>query len=183
MKGWGAPMTSVEFCRPTLDDVPALLEFELKNRHYFEQFIPPRAASFYQPDNVRLHVTEAMQQQALGIAHQFLIKSEQQIIGRVNLTGVQRAYYCKGTVGYRIGEQYAAQGIATQAVKFLCEEGLLRQDLWRLEAQVRADHVASIRVLEKNHFVQYGRSRQSLYWQGRWVDLLYFERHRDSGFA
>lgn len=169
----------IEFCDLALDDIDALLEFELRNRAFFERLIPARPANFYNLTNIRRQVEEAIQQRVLGIAHQFLIKSSQTIVGRANLTSIHRALYNKGTIGYRIGEQASGQGIATSAVNFLTEQGFERLGLWRIEAQVRADHLASVRVLEKNQFVVYGQSRQSLYWQGQWTDMLYFERHNN----
>lgn len=169
----------IEFCAVRLDDIDALLEFELKNRTFFERLIPARPANFYSAVNIRRHVEEAIQQRALGIAHQFLIKSSQTIVGRANLTGIHRALYNKGTIGYRIGEHASGQGIATRAVNFLTEEAFERLGLWRIEAQVRADHLASVRVLEKNQFTVYGQSRQSLYLHGTWTDLLYFERRNN----
>lgn len=169
----------IEFCAVTLNDIDALLEFELKNRVFFESLIPARHAGFYNAASVRRHVEEAIQQRALGIAHQFLIKSSQTIVGRANLTGIHRALYNKGTIGYRIGEHASGQGIATRAVNFLAEEGFERLGLWRLEARVRSDHPASVRVLEKNQFTVYGQSRQSLYLHGKWADVLYVERRND----
>lgn len=169
----------IEFCAVALPDIEELLAFELKNRNFFERLISPRPASFYHIASVRRHVEEAIQQRVLGIAHQFLIKSSNTIIGRVNLTAIQRAPFHKGTLGYRIGEQYAGQGVATRAVDFLVREAFQHQGLWRTEAVVRADHHASIRVLEKNRFVVYGRSRQSIFWNGKWTDLLFFERHNE----
>ena len=50
--------------------------------------------------------------------------------------------------------------------------------LWRVEAVARPENLGSIRVLERNGFTAFGRSRRSFELNGQWFDRLYFERHR-----
>jgi ribosomal-protein-alanine N-acetyltransferase len=49
--------------------------------------------------------------------------------------------------------------------------------LKRIEADVRIDNAASIRVLVRNGFVQFGHSRRSFEVGGTWYDRLHFECH------
>ncbi|TFW09948.1 N-acetyltransferase [Oxalobacteraceae bacterium OM1] len=50
--------------------------------------------------------------------------------------------------------------------------------LLRIEADARAENAASLRVMQKNGFVQYGHSKRSFEMGGIWYDRLHFERHK-----
>ena len=62
----------------------------------------------------------------------------------------------------------------------LClEQAFGTHGLGRIEAVARPENKGSIRVLERNGFRQFGRSRRSFELGGEWYDRLLFERHRD----
>lgn len=174
-------MLPLELTPPVVGDAEALLEFELANRAYFESIINARPASFYCYEAVRYSIEEASQYRLLGTGYQYLIKSSGAIIGRINLTGVLKPYYNKATLGYRIGEEFAGQGIGTKAVSLMLDEAFGSLALWRIEALVREDNIGSARVLEKNGFSLYGRARQAMYFNGSWGDLLHFECRSPKG--
>ena len=121
----------------------------------------------------------AQRERGLDISYQYLLKAGDDIVGRINLTGVQRVAFNKASLGYRIGEAYAGQGVASRAVALLLEEAYGKLDFWRIEANSRPENAASVRVLERNGFTQCGRTTRSMYHQGAWYDQLLFERHRD----
>jgi RimJ/RimL family protein N-acetyltransferase len=49
-----------------------------------------------------------------------------------------------------------------------------------IEADTRAENTASVRVLVRNGFVQFGHSKRSFQLKGTWYDRLHFERHLDA---
>jgi len=156
-------------------DAEALLAFELQNRDFFEQHIQARAQTFYTLQSVRDAMTESLQWRASGQAFQYLIVRDREILGRINLTQVQRRYFNSAMLGYRIGEGYAGQGVASTAVALVLEHAFAEHHLYRVEAHVRASHPASMRVLEKNGFACFGRSARSMWLQGEWHDILHYE--------
>jgi ribosomal-protein-alanine N-acetyltransferase len=168
-------MSQLEISPPTIADATALLDFELANRTYFEARINARPANFYNYETVRYSIEEASQHRILGTGYQYLIRSSDEILGRINLSGVAKRYYNKAVLGYRIGEGHGGKGVGTQAVSLLLHEAFNSLGLWRIEAQVREDNLGSIRVLEKNGFSVYGRAVQSMYFNDAWGDLLHFE--------
>lgn len=163
--------------RPTLADAEDLLAFELTNRAYFEHWINARPASYYALDAVKQAIAQAAHEQNADSSHQFLIKLEQQIVGRVNLTGMARGHFHKATLGYRIAKEHTGHGIASAAIDQVIDLAFREMGLWRLEATVREENQGSVKVLVRNGFRQFGRARQSLLMHGQWYDLLYFERH------
>lgn len=158
-----------------IDDAPALFAFELTNRAYFEAMINARPANYYSLDAVRHAIEEAGKQRAQDLSYQYLIKSGDAILGRVNLNAVARKYYNKADLGYRVDQTMGGKGVATRAVALLMEVAFGSLGFWRIEAQVRSDNLGSMRVLEKNSFTQFGRVRQGMYLHHAWHDVLHFE--------
>jgi ribosomal-protein-alanine N-acetyltransferase len=166
--------------RPTQADAENLLAFELANRAYFEHWINARPTHYYALDAVKQAIAQAAHDQHADTAHQFLIKLNQQIVGRVNLTGIARGHFHKATLGYRIGQAHTGHGIARAAIDQVIDLAFKEMRLWRLEATARPENIGSVKVLERNGFHQFGRARQSLFMHGQWYDLLYFERHNSN---
>ena len=165
----------LEISPPTIADATALFDFEVANRAYFEAKINARPANYYNLKTVRYSIEEAGQHRILGTGYQYLIKSSGEILGRINLSGVAKHYYNKASLGYRIAECHGGKGVATQAVSLLLNEAFDQLGLWRIEAQVREENLGSIRVLEKNGFSIFGRTKHSMYFNDAWGDLLHFE--------
>lgn len=102
-------MSEIQLRPPTLDDVDELLAFELANRAFFERWINARAPAFYQPDAVADSIL-ALQQGAAGDhGYAFLILHQDAIVGRINLTAVERPYFNRATLGYRLAEHLRAR--------------------------------------------------------------------------
>lgn len=170
-------MNTLHICCPKQSDAKSILAFESANRAYFEQWMNARDPSYYSLDAVRRAIDEAYADREADRAYQFLVKQGDHLVGRVNFTAVARPYFNKATIGYRIGEDCAGQGFASQAVGLALQEIFGPLKLGRIEALVRSDHVGSARVLERNGFVQFGLARRSMLLHGVSYDLAYFERH------
>lgn len=130
--------------RLSVADAPALFLFEKRNKAWFEAHVGPRPDIYW--DLCRL--TELVQEQVKAGELMFLLKDNDQIVGRVNLTGVEAGV---AQLGYRIGQEQAGRGTATRGVALLIEEAR-RLGLWGIEARVKLDNPASMRVLQKNGF-------------------------------
>jgi len=164
-----------------LSDAESLLAFELANRTWFEHWVVPRPPLYYSLEAVCASLALAQRERERDLSHQYLLKADGEIVGRINLTGVQRVAFNKAALGYRIGQAHAGQGVATRAVALMLDEAFGKLGFWRLEANSRPENAASIRVLERNGFRQYGHATRSMHHQGAWYDQLLFERHRDAG--
>jgi len=160
-------------------DAPALLAFELTHRAYFESWVNARDPGFYSEQGVAAAIAAAQAAWAADQAFQYLIVEDGRIVGRVNLTAVRRAHFHCADLGYRIGENDGGRGVASRAVALCLEQAFGTHGLGRIEAIARPENKGSIRVLERNGFRQFGRSRRSFELGGQWFDRLLFERHRD----
>ncbi|NLT58840.1 MAG: GNAT family N-acetyltransferase [Clostridiales bacterium] len=81
-----------------------------------------------------------------------------------------------GMMGYFIGQPHWGQGIMTEVVGRICGEAFSQLSIHRIEAQIFAPNLGSVRVLEKNGFVQEARLRQSILKRGQVQDSLLMAR-------
>lgn len=162
---------------PTLDCVDEPLRFETINRAFFEARINSRPASYYTPEGVRDAISSAQRDAAQDKGYQFLVRtSTGELVGRVNLSGVKRTHFQMAELGYRMAEAAGGKGFATEAVRQVLAVAFGELALVRLEAVVRAGNEASVKVLLRNGFREFGRSTQSFEIGGVWHDRLHFER-------
>lgn len=158
-------------------DATPLWAFENQHRAYFENWINARPSSFYTPEGFDQALQTALLEQAAGHAFHYLIWLGGELVGRINLTQVRRDHFYSATLGYRIAPTHSGQGLASEAVRQIMQKAFHTHGLQRLEATARPENPASIRVLLKNGFHQFGHSRCSLQLHRQWFDLLYFEAH------
>ena len=81
-------------------------------------------------------------------------------------------------IGYWLGEQVWGGGIATEALRAVTAEAFKRYDLTRIYAVPFADHLASIRVLEKAGYVREGLMRQSAIKEGQVRDQALYATYK-----
>ena len=164
---------------PRPDDAAELLDFELRNRAWFESLINARDPSYYSADGVVKAIADAEAARAADRGYQYLVIADGRLAGRVNLHEVRRGNYDAAELGYRVDREHNGRGIASRAVALALAEAFGTIGLWRVEAVVRPENAGSIRVLERNGFARFGQSRRSFRLNGTWYDRVLFERHRD----
>jgi len=163
---------------PTPDVADELLRFETDNRAFFEARVNSRPPGFYSPEGMRAAISLAMREAAEDKGYQFLIRDAAgELVGRVNLIGVRRAHFHSADLGYRIAESACGKGYASEAVRLVLIKAFGELGLKRLEANARVSNEGSIRVLLRNGFREFGRSKRSFELGGVWHDRLHFERH------
>jgi RimJ/RimL family protein N-acetyltransferase len=81
-------------------------------------------------------------------------------------------------IGYWLGQAHWGRGIVTDALKAVTAEAFARFEITRLYAVPFADHIASVRVLEKAGYVREGHMRQSAIKNGVVRDQLLFAAYR-----
>jgi ribosomal-protein-alanine N-acetyltransferase len=136
------------------EDAAQLLQFEQCNRVWFEHHIDARPANFYSLPGVRSHIAQLLELTTQGLFHPNVLLDENGVIlGRANLKDIQQESGI-AEVGYRIGQQYVGQGLATLALAYLTQVAYSQCGLKRLIALVTQENLASARVLEKSGFMQ-----------------------------
>src|SRR5207253_3874712 len=141
-------MPILNIAAPHENDADELLGFELGNRAFFESWINARPADYYSREGVARAIETAAQDAAQDLAYQFLVRENDILVGRLNLTQIKRPHFQSAALGYRIGSKYTGRGIAKEAVRLGLEIAFDELSLMRVEATVRPQNAGSIRVLE-----------------------------------
>jgi [ribosomal protein S5]-alanine N-acetyltransferase len=134
------------------DHSPAVLAFELANRAYFAAVISDRGDDFFDQFTDRQNALLAEQQAGLG-AFYVLVAEDGSVLGRFNLYEIKDG---TAELGYRVAQHVAGRGVATAAVKELCQLAAARHGLRALRAATSRENVASQKVLAKAGFVPVG---------------------------
>ena len=141
-----------ELQRLRADHAPAVLAFETANRAYFSASISDRGDAFFE-HFTEVHTARLAEQDAGEGAYYVLVDTDGSVLGRFNLIIAEDGV---ATVGYRVAERVAGRGVATAAVRDLCEIAATHPGVRRLRASTSTENVASQRVLEKAGFVAVG---------------------------
>jgi ribosomal-protein-alanine N-acetyltransferase len=141
-----------ELQRLRADHGPAVLAFELANRAYFTAFISDRGDEFYDQFTER-HIAMLAEQEAGLCAYHVLVGEDGSVVGRFNLYDIHDG---TAEVGYRVAQRVAGRGVATAAVRELCQLAAVQYGLRTLKAATTRQNVASQKVLIKAGFVPVG---------------------------
>jgi ribosomal-protein-alanine N-acetyltransferase len=104
----------------------------------------------------------------------FAVTVDGVLAGQVMIGNVVREPLLSAYVGYWIDSAVAGQGVTTAAVALVVDHCFGRVGLHRLEATVRPENVASLRVLAKLGFRKEGLFKRYLDVDGAWRDHYCF---------
>jgi len=141
-----------ELKRLQAGDAPAVLAFELVNRAYFAASVSDRGDEFFDQFADRYDALLA-EQEAGTSAFYVLVGEDGSVLGRFNLYDFEDG---AARLGYRVAQQVAGRGVATAAVRELCQLAAARHGLRILRAATSRENAASQRVLTKAGFVPVG---------------------------
>lgn len=113
--------------------------------------------------------TQRAQQQA-GSHLRFGMFFERQLCGQVNVGEIVRGAFNSGYLGYWVDAAVAGRGLAPTGVALVADYCFGVAGLHRLEANVRPENLASVRVMDKVGFVAEGRRRRYLAVDGDYRD-------------
>jgi ribosomal-protein-alanine N-acetyltransferase len=122
-----------------------------------------------------------------GVALPFAVTLDGRFVGHVVVGNVVREPLLSAYVGYWVDSRVTGGGVITGAVALVVDHCFTRVGLHRIEATVRPENTASLRVLEKLGFREEGLFRRYLDVDGAWRDhycyALTSEEVRPSGLT
>jgi ribosomal-protein-alanine N-acetyltransferase len=182
--GWPArlgplrvPAGVVEVRAPRLRDGAAWSRVRRRDRRYLERWEPTAPGNW---DNNNATLAWPGQWSTLrglgrrGMSLPFVITVDGELAGQVTVGNVIRGSLCSAWIGYWVGTHVAGGGVATAAVALVVDHTFASAGLHRLEATVRPENTASLRVLGKLGFREEGLFRRYLDVAGSWRDHLCF---------
>jgi [ribosomal protein S5]-alanine N-acetyltransferase len=134
------------------DHAPAVLAFELENRAYFATLISDRGDEYFDQFSERHKALLA--EQAAGVcACYVLVGADGSVLGRFNLYDIEDG---TAVLGYRVAQRVTGRGVATAAVRELCQLAVSQYSVRTLKAATTLENVASQKVLTKAWFLPVG---------------------------
>jgi [ribosomal protein S5]-alanine N-acetyltransferase len=182
--GWPArlgplrvPAGVVELRRPKLTDAGAWSRIRMQDRRHLENWEPTVPGSWEERNGTLSWPAQWSTLRSLarrGMSLPFVITVDGQFAGQVTVGNVVRGSLCSAWIGYWVSSRNTSGGVATAAVALVVDHCFAVAGLHRLEATVRPENVASLRVLEKLGFRQEGVFLRYLDVAGAWRDHLCF---------
>jgi ribosomal-protein-alanine N-acetyltransferase len=155
-----------------VEDAVAMLNFQLQNREFFEQFSMERNDEFYTLEGMtkRLEMLKENAKQDYDYYFGIFSNEGDHLIGTINLFSVIRGAIQSAFVGYFLDKKQNGKGYTTEALKLIVQYAFDELKLHRVEAGVMPHNLGSIRVLEKAGFEKEGLARKNVKINGKWED-------------
>jgi len=153
--------------RISFDDAPEL--FFLRSNDGVMKYIErPRPASLEEIKPFIEKINDMIDSNE-GISWALTLKDAPTLIGHISYHRLIKEHY-RAEVGYIMHPQYYGQGIMHEALNAVLSYGFDVMGLHSVEANVNPGNQASIRLLERNHFLREGYFRENFFWQGKFLD-------------
>ena len=152
------------------------VDYYKRNRAFLETFEPVRSEEFFTLEYQQTVLKKEMADYEAKTAFRFYIIPMEQpskIIGVIGLNNVVWGAFCSAFLGYKLDKDYVGNGYMSMAVKMLTKYAFEELGLHRIEANVMPKNKASLRVLEKNQFINEGISKYYLNINGVWEDHIH----------
>ena len=153
-----------------------LVDYYRRNREFLKEFEPERDEAFFllehQLDILRKEMEDCREKKA----YRFYIRpagQPEKIIGIIGLSNVVWGPFCSAFLGYKLDGAFINKGYMSMATEMLVTYAFEELHLHRIEGNVMPRNKASLRVIEKNHFVNEGVSRYYLNINGVWEDHIH----------
>lgn len=159
-----------------VNDCDLLCELYAANRGFLTPFDPARADRFYSREGQQASLEQLERDRAADSAYRFLIEAGGEPAGIISASRITRGPFQNAGLGYWVAKHLNGRGVATEAVRLVCEWGFGEAGLHRLEAAALTDNLASQTVLRRNGFSEVGLCRNYLEIAGQWRDHLLFQR-------
>ncbi|MGH3437132.1 MAG: GNAT family N-acetyltransferase [Sciscionella sp.] len=171
------PAGVLELRRPKLRDAGAWSRIRLRDKEHLDYWEPTAPGTWEERNAASAWPAQLIALRSLGrrgLSLPFVISVNGTLAGQITVGNVVRGSLCSAWVGYWVASDLVRGGVATAAVGLLVDHCFSAAGLHRLEATVRPENAASIRVLVKAGFREEGLFRRYLDVAGDWRDHLCF---------
>ena len=126
------------------------------------------------PLTFRAMVRDLRRQATAGRCLPLAITVRNEFAGQVTVNNIVGGSARFGSIGYWIDQRFAGRGYVPLAVALTSDYCLFALRLHRLEVAIRPENTASLRVVEKLGYQEYGYARRYLHIDGDWRDHRLF---------
>lgn len=147
-----------------------LLEYYKRNKKHLAPFEPTRDNSFYTIETQKKLLNKSYREFLSGISIDLGIFKEEEIIGKIKLSGIVHGSFKSGMIGYSIDENEQGKGYMKESVRLVLSYAFDDCDLHRVEASALVHNKRSRMVLERCGFKLVGINEKYLLINGKWED-------------
>ena len=119
-------------------------------------------------------VQDLRRQARQGRAMPFAVTVDDEFAGQLTVSNIVGGSARWAQIGYWIDRAHAGKGVMPTAVALVVDHCLFRAGLHRVEVAIRPENTASLRVVQKLGFVEYGYAKRYLHIDGGWRDHRLF---------
>jgi ribosomal-protein-alanine N-acetyltransferase len=154
------------------NDAAELLALRQKNFSFLQPFEPIRPEHYFTLEEQRNQIVNGRKaaENDQGFPFGIFLIETNQLIGRIELSGVARGPFQNANLGYFLDQDHNGKGYTTEAVSLCLQYGLGEAGLHRIQAGAMPRNMPSIRVLEKAGFRHEGLASRYLKINGVWED-------------
>ncbi|GAA3846759.1 GNAT family protein [Saccharothrix violaceirubra] len=170
---------------PRLFDASAWSRLRLRDQEYLEEWEPTAVGGWAERNAALSWPGQWSSLKALarrGQALPFVVTVDGELAGQVTVGNIVRGSLRSAWVGYWVAADRAGGGVATAALAAVVDHCFGYAGLHRLEATVRPENAASLRVLAKAGFREEGLFRRYLDVAGDWRDHLCYAMTAEETF-
>ena len=187
-RGWPVSLAAGRVgVRPfRLRDGPSWVEVRVRNEAWLAPWEgrPAEAPELGWPERHTLGAFSAMlraqrRDARAGRSLPFAVTYDGALVGQVTVGNIVRGAYDGAYVGYWVDQRVAGRGVTPTALALALDHCFREVRLHRVEANVRPENAASLRVVAKLRFRDEGLRRRYLYIDGDWRDHRSFALLRE----
>ena len=153
------------------EDVHALYALRADKRvmQYIDR---PPAQSIQEAFELMQKINDAFEHQD-GISWCLSLKDDPKLIGTIAFWRIMKADH-RAEIGYLLQPEFHGKGLMQEALSLVLAYGFKRMQLHSVEAHVNPYNAASIRLLEKNGFLQEAYYKENFYFNGKFLDTAVY---------
>ena len=156
-------------------DRKAWQEVRGRNAAWLQRWEATRPPSdLAEPATFRTMVRELRRQARAGRSLPFVLLVDGQLAGQVTVNNIVGGSARFASIGYWIDQRHAGRGHMPVAVALAADYCMSVLGMHRIEIAIRPENAASLRVVEKLGFREYGYAPRFLHIDGAWRDHRLF---------
>ncbi|GAA2056361.1 GNAT family protein [Catenulispora yoronensis] len=158
-------------------DAAAVARAYDRNRAHLGPWEPIRPDDYYTEQGQLVRLRDFADGRRAGRQERWVFDNgDGEVYGSITLSNIELGVFLNARLGYWVEASLNGRGLATAAVRAVCDHARQRWNIHRIEAGTNVENHASQRVLLKCGFEEIGRSRAHLFINGRWADSTQFHR-------
>ena len=149
--------------------------FSMRSDHKVMRYVPRPMAKTIDDASALIDLVNSRNATNDSVQWAITLKEGDAMIGIIGYWRFEKEQHL-AELGYMLHPAHWGQGLVSEAIGAVLKFGFGTLGLHRVEAVTRPENAASIRALEKNGFALEGHFKENLFWEGVFLDSLYFGR-------